>query len=90
MNEIEIIDKIETAIKILKNHEVLFSNHLNNKTFFVEKKEKVLVIGTNSKFYLSYEEFKDLYLDAKFIIYEEKDENYDFSRDVEYYSWKHK
>lgn len=90
MDNIELIDKIETAIKLLKSHEVLFTNHLNNKTFFVEKKGKVLVIGTNSKFLLNYDEFKDLYYEAKFIIYEEKDENYDFSRDVEYYSWKHK
>lgn len=90
MDAIEYIDKIEVAIKYLKNHEILFTNHLNNKTFFVEKKEKVLVIGTNSKFFLSYNEFKDLYKEAKFVIYEEKDDSFDFTRDVEYYNWKHK
>ena len=54
------------------------------------KKQKVLVVGLNSKYYLSFEEFKELYHDNKFIVYEESDENFDFSRDDEYYGWKHK
>ena len=88
--ELEIIENIDIAIAVLKSHKILFTNHLNNKTYFIEKKKKVLVISTNSKYSLSYEEFKELYSVAKFIVYEEKDENFDFSRDDEYYSWKHK
>lgn len=89
MNEfekVEIIDNIDKAVAILKNHEILFSN----KTYFIEKKGKVLVIGLNSKFYLTYEQFKDLYVNHQFVVFEEKDENFDFSRDDEYYSWRHK
>lgn len=84
--EHEIIDNIDSAIVLLKNLKVLYSA----KTYFVMKKQKVLVVGINSKYFLSFEEFKDLYHDNKFIVYEENDENFDFSRDDEYYGWKHK
>ena len=89
-DNIEIIEEIEKAVALLKTHKLLFTNHLNNKTYFVEKKQKVLVIGINSKYTLTYEEFISLYKDAKFVIYEENEESFDFSRDDEYYSWKHK
>lgn len=89
-DEIEIIESIDKAIALLKNHKLLFTNHLNNKTYFVEKKQKVLVIGLNCKYSLSYEEFKDIYDGAKFVVYEENEESFDFSRDDEYYGWKHK
>lgn len=88
--ENEIIDSIDKAIAYLKNQKILFTNHLSNKTYFVEKKKKILVIGENSKYVLSYEHFKELYNDAKFIIYEENDDTIDTTRDDEYYSWKHK
>ena len=84
--EHEIIDNIDNAIVLLKNLKVLYSN----KTYFVMKKEKVLIMGLNSKYSLSFEEFKELYKDNKFIVYEENEENFDFSRDDEYYGWKHK
>ena len=85
-NEYEIIDNIDNAIVLLKNLKVLYSN----KTYFVMKKQRVLIVGLNSKYFLSFEEFKDLYKENKFIVYEENDENFDFSRDDEYYGWKHK
>lgn len=85
-NEHEIIDNIDTAIVLLKNLKVLYSS----KTYFVMKKQKVLIVGLNSKYFLSFEQFKELYKDNKFIVYEENDENFDFSRDDEYYGWKHK
>lgn len=88
--ENEIIDSIDKAITYLKNQKILFTNHLSNKTYFIEKKQKVLVIGENSKYVLSYEQFKELFQEAKFIIYEENDETIDTLRDEEYYSWKHK
>ena len=84
--EHEIIENIDNAIVLLKNLKILYSA----KTYFVMKKQKVLVVGLNSKYFLSFEEFKDLYHDNKFIVYEESDENFDFSRDDEYYGWKHK
>ena len=84
--ELEIIDSIDIAISYLKNLRVLYSN----KSYFVLKKQKVLIIGVNSKYSLSFDEFKELYKDSKFVVYEEKDENFDFSRDDEYYGWKHK
>lgn len=89
MNEfenIEIIDNIDKAITLLKSHQIL----LANKTYFIEKKGRILVIGVNFKFYLTYDQFKDLYSNHQFVVFEEKDENFDFSRDDEYYSWKHK
>ena len=85
-NENEIIDNIDNAILLLKNLKVLYSS----KTYFAMKKQKVLIVGLNSKYFLSFEQFKELYKDNKFIVYEENDENFDFSRDDEYYGWKHK
>ena len=85
-NEHEIIDNIDNAIVLLKNLKVLYSS----KTYFFMKKQKVLIVGLNSKYFLSFEQFKELYKDNKFIVYEENDENFDFSRDDEYYGWKHK
>ena len=82
----EIIDNIENAIVLLKNQKILYSS----KTYFVMKKQKVLIMGLKSKYSLTFEEFKDLYKESKFIVYEENDENFDFSRDDEYYGWKHK
>ena len=36
----EIIDNIDIAIAVLKSHKILFTNHLNNKTYFIEKKKE--------------------------------------------------
>ena len=66
----EIIDNIDNAIVLLKNLKVLYSS----KTYFVMKKQKVLIVGLNSKYFLSFEQFKELYKDNKFIVYEENDE----------------
>ena len=89
-NEKEIIDNIDKAIALLKNYKVLFTNHLNNKTYFVNKKQRVIVVGVNCKYSLSFDEFKEIYEQAKFVVYEENEESFDFSRDDEYYGWKHK
>ena len=86
LENVEIIESIDKAIMLLKAHKLL----LSNKTYFVEKKQRILIIGVNSKYSLSYEQFKELYKDNKFIVYEESEENFDFSRYDEYYSWKHK
>jgi hypothetical protein len=58
--EHEIIDNIDNAIVLLKNLKVLYSS----KTYFVLKKGKVLIIGLNSKYFLSFEEFKELYKES--------------------------
>ena len=89
-NEKEIIENIDLAITLLKNKKVLFSNHLGNKNFFVEKIKRVLVMASNSTYLLSYEQFKELFNEAHFIEYEDNDATIDYQRDDEYYSWKHK
>ena len=45
-NEKEIIESIDLAITLLKNKKVLFSNHLGNKTFFIEKRKRILVMAS--------------------------------------------
>ena len=89
-NDKEIIESIDLAITLLKNKKVLFSNHLGNKTFFIEKRKRILVMASNSTYYLSYDQFKELFNEASFIEYEDNDATIDYQRDDEYYSWKHK
>ncbi len=84
------IEQIDMAITVLKDKKVLFSILSGIKTYFIEKKSKVLIVNGNSSIFISYDEFKSLYDHTLFYIFEEKEENYDFSRDDEYYSWKHK
>ncbi len=90
LTDSESIEQIDIAITFLKNKKILLSIISGNKTYFVEKKNKVLILNANSSLLLNYEEFKKLYEKVTFFIYEEKEESYDFAKDDEYYSWKHK
>lgn len=87
INELEVIEDVYIVIKLLKEKKILF---LTNKTFFIMKNNKIRVFNTNVSYALKIDEFIDLYKNQKFYVYEENDETYDFLRDDEYYSWKHK
>ena len=53
--------------------------------------DKVRVSNTNTKYFLSLEEFNQLYKSCYFLLQESKDEeNVDTKKDEEYYGWTHK
>ena len=89
-DEIEFLENIEIVINTLKNKKVLFSIIDNAKTYFTFKKNKIMILGNNSSFLLSVDKFKELYNGYKFYLFEDKEDNFDFQRDEEYYRWKHK
>lgn len=90
IDEIEVIDNIEMAVSILKNKKVLFSIITGIKNYFIYQKDKIIILNNNSSLTISIDKFKELYDGNKFYLYEENDEKFDFSRDDEYYGWKHK
>lgn len=90
-DELEYIKEIDKAINKLKSKEILMAITNQEKTFFVGKKEKVMIYNPNSTYSLKYEEFKELYNNVVFVVYNDNEAEFDFSRDDEYYNnWKHK
>lgn len=62
---------------------------ITNK-LFKYKNKKILIKGDNLSCLLPLEEFKELYFDSKFVIFDDNEENIDLKKDEEYYSFKHK
>ncbi len=86
-----IVDQIDVALKLLKEKKVLYFKTLaNGNTFFVLKQNRIYVNSVHASYFLKIDEFVELYQNQKFTIYEGEEEHFDFSRDDEYYSWKHK
>lgn len=89
-NEIKVINDIKIAILMLKEKKVLLSVNNKNKTYFILKNDKIYVFNDNSSYTLSLEMFTELYSKNEFIEYIYNEQAFDFSRDDEYYNWKHK
>ena len=89
-NEIKVINDIKIAILMLKEKKVLLSVNNKNKTYFILKNDKIYVFNDNSSYTLSLEMFTELYSKNEFIEYVYNEQSFDFSRDDEYYNWKHK
>lgn len=88
-NDFDKVFSIDEAIELLKSKNVLVSL-TNTKNIYYEKNHQVFVISYNCTYLLNYSDFKKLYQDTSFYIYQEDDEKFDFSRDDEYYGWKRK
>ena len=89
MMENEFLDINQALIK-LKNKKIVFCYVNNIKVFFVKKKTNIYVINNGSSFYLKDNDFLEIYKSNKFMEYDDEISEYDFSRDDEYYGWKHK
>lgn len=89
-NEIKVINDIKIAILMLKEKKVLLSVNNKNKTYFILKNDKIYAFNDNSSYTLSLEMFTELYSKNEFIEYIYNEQTFDFSRDDEYYNWKHK
>ena len=73
-----------------ENKKIVFCYVNNIKVFFVKKKTNIYVINNGSSFYLKDNDFLEIYKNNKFMEYDDEISEYDFSRDDEYYGWKHK
>ena len=89
-NEIKVINDIKIAILMLKEKKVLLSFNNKTKTYFVLRNNKIYVFTDNSSYTLSLEIFTELYKENEFVEYVYNEQTFDFSRDDEYYNWKHK
>lgn len=89
-NEIKIINDIKIAIIMLKEKKILLSINDKIKTYFIYKNNKIYVFNGNSSYTLSIDIFSELYSNSEFIEYVDNEQLFDFSRDEQYYSWKHK
>lgn len=81
---------IADACRLLNEKEILQCLD-NNPSLFRLRQGKVQIVNKNFTSYISIEEFKTLYSEFKFIIYEANDDQtIDDNKDKEYYSWTHK
>lgn len=74
------------SINILKNGVTIFTIIKGETSFFKYEKNKIFSISNNSSFYISIDDFLELYALNTFYIYDNSNETIDSSRDVEYYS----
>lgn len=91
MEEYSKVENIHQAISFLKENVILVSFDKNDKKHFIQKDGKVMVIEANCRYLLPFLQFEELF--QSFVFYVEnpqKEVLFDFSRDDEYYRWKHK
>ncbi len=71
----EKINKYEQALEFLKNGEVLVSTSFGGPyTFYYLKEKNIIIRNDNLKAIISLEEFKDVFLQGDFYLYEVEDE----------------
>lgn len=87
MNKVE---NIKEALALLKDKEILYIQK-NEAIFFAMPKDKILVKGNDTRYFLTEDEFIELFQKESFLIYENASfESVDHQKDAEYYSWQHK
>jgi len=89
MTATNIIDNVNKALDLLKDGQILLSITKNNlKTYFAMKQNKIFVQNNYSCYSITLLEFKSLFNDCKFIIYEIPNSSFvDLKKDEEYYGW---
>ena len=86
MNELEY--SLEEMLPLIKNHIIFFSISEGRKKYFHYYKKLILVIDGNSRYKLKIDDFKTLFKDSKFYVYEDDTVEIDIEKDKEYYSWR--
>ena len=85
----EKIFTIEEMLPLLKEHILFFSFNEGRKKYFHYMKKNILVQDGNSRYKINEKDFKELFKDAKFLIFDPKDNiEIDLEKDKEYYSWR--
>lgn len=75
------------AISFLKEGKIILFFSDKSKYLASLKRQKIFIMSKNLTYYLSLEDFEELYQDASFYLYEESDEAIDIKKDEEYYSY---
>lgn len=75
------------AISFLKEGKIILFFSDKSKYLASLKRQKIFIMSKNLTYYLTFEDFEELYQDASFYLYEESDENIDIKKDEEYYSY---
>lgn len=86
------LETLEEVIYYLKEYEIVVTISDKKKVFFRRKEDRIRVRVEGLSYSLNLEEFKNLYGNCTFYLYEkESDEIFiDKEKDDEYYSWWHK
>ncbi len=78
---------VKDALNILKNGGVVFTIIKNEPSFFKYENSLIFSFNNKSSFYISTDDFIELYVLNSFYLYEENnEETIDIARDNEYYS----
>lgn len=86
------IKSLEEVLYLLKSQITVVQIIQGIPVYFIQKEEKIKVIGNGANYMLDVETFKSLFEHEKFYEVEkkQKDGEISVSKDEEYYSWKHK
>lgn len=79
---------IDEALSYLKGSYKLFSIIKNEKYLFSYRDNKVLISTDKTSYRLNIIDFKELFLDSVFFIYDDNQIEVDVTKDSEYYSWR--
>lgn len=79
---------IDEALSYLKGSYKLFSIIKNEKYLFSYRDNKVLISTDKTSYRLNIIDFKKLFLDSVFFIYDDNQIEVDVTKDSEYYSWR--
>ena len=75
------------SLNIIKSGGTVFTIIKNEPSFFKYQNNKVFIFNNNSSFYVSIDDFIELYVLNTFYLYKDDNEDtVDVSRDIEYYS----
>ena len=82
---------IDEALLYLSEGKTIKTISNNYMNYFRLVDGNIRVNNKNTKYFLSLEEFKTLYIKNLFLLHESKiEEGIDSKKDEEYYSWSHK
>ena len=82
------IYNIDEMLPLLKEHIIFFSINDQKKKYFHYMKNNILVIDVNSRYKINEEDFKELFKNSKFMVFDPSNIEIDIEKDKEYYSWR--
>ena len=86
------INDLRLALVLLRDKRILVSATAKIKTLILMRESKIVVTNENVTYTISEEDFLELFKNDTFVVY--KQDNFDSSqlesKDIEYYSWRHK
>ena len=78
------------AIMYLKQNEIIYTISKGAITYFYLSRDKITVKAISAHYDISLDDFVSLFSKEQFYLYIPKDQQINFEKDNEYYSWKSK